>query len=40
MSGRDEDTLWAYGVLEDDIYAVELEVSIGLSDMSDPIHRR
>jgi predicted metal-dependent phosphoesterase TrpH len=30
---RDEDTLWAYGVLDDDIYGVELEVSIGLSDM-------
>jgi predicted metal-dependent phosphoesterase TrpH len=30
---KDEDTLQAYGVLEDDIYAVELEVSIGLSDM-------
>jgi len=30
---RDEDTLQAYGVLEDDIYAVELDVSIGLSDM-------
>jgi predicted metal-dependent phosphoesterase TrpH len=30
---RDEDTLWAYGVLDDDLYGVELEVSIGLSDM-------
>jgi predicted metal-dependent phosphoesterase TrpH len=30
---RDADTLWAYGVLDDDIYAVELEVSVGLSDM-------
>jgi predicted metal-dependent phosphoesterase TrpH len=30
---RDKDTLWAYGVLDDDIYGVELEVSIGLSDM-------
>jgi predicted metal-dependent phosphoesterase TrpH len=30
---RDADTLSAYGVLDDDIYAVELEVSVGLSDM-------
>jgi len=30
---RDKDTLWAYGVLDDDIYGVELEVSIGLGDM-------
>jgi predicted metal-dependent phosphoesterase TrpH len=30
---RDEETLWVYGVLDDDIYAVELEVSVGLSDM-------
>lgn len=30
---RDEDTLQAYGVLDDDIYAVELEVSISLPDM-------
>jgi predicted metal-dependent phosphoesterase TrpH len=30
---RDKETLWAYGVLDDDIYGVELEVSIGLSDM-------
>ena len=30
---RDKDTLWAYGVLDDDIYGVELEVGIGLSDM-------
>jgi len=37
---KDEDTLQAYGVLEDDIYAVELEVSIGLSDMVNPIHPR
>jgi predicted metal-dependent phosphoesterase TrpH len=29
----DGDTLQAYGVLDDDIYAVELDVSIGLSDM-------
>jgi predicted metal-dependent phosphoesterase TrpH len=30
---RDKNTLWAYGVLDDDIYGVELEVSIGLGDM-------
>ena len=30
---RDKDTLWAYGVLDDDLYGVELEVSIDLSDM-------
>jgi predicted metal-dependent phosphoesterase TrpH len=30
---RDEDTLQAYGVLDDDIYSVELEVTIALSDM-------
>jgi len=30
---RDKDTLWAYGVLDDDIYGVELEVSMGLEDM-------
>jgi predicted metal-dependent phosphoesterase TrpH len=30
---RDKDTLWAYGVLDDDIYGVELEVAITLSDM-------
>ena len=30
---RDEDTLWAYGVLDDDIYGVELEVCIGLGDL-------
>jgi predicted metal-dependent phosphoesterase TrpH len=30
---RDEDTLQAYGVLDDDIYAVELGVSLGLSNM-------
>jgi predicted metal-dependent phosphoesterase TrpH len=30
---KGEDTLQAYGVLDDDIYAVEIEVSLGLSDM-------
>jgi len=30
---RGEDTLWAYGVLDDDIYGVELEVSISLPDL-------
>jgi predicted metal-dependent phosphoesterase TrpH len=29
----DEETLWVYGVLDDDIYGVELETSIRLPDM-------
>ena len=30
---EDEDTLLAHGVLEDDIYGLELDVAIGLSTL-------